>query len=86
MPMPFRVVLWLCVLLVSASSTVVFAADEIDYVRDVKPILKRNCFRCHGPLKAESRLRLDTKALALKGGESGAALAPGESSERIPQR
>ena len=55
------------------------AADEIDYLRDVKPILKTHCFRCHGALKAESELRLDTKVLAVKGGESGPAIQPGDS-------
>ena len=66
-------------LLVMASRISVpsLAADEVDYVRDVKPILKTHCFRCHGPLKTESGLRLDTKALALKGGESGPALILG---------
>lgn len=66
-------------LLMLASGFVVpnLAADEVDYVRDVKPILKTRCFRCHGPLITESGLRLDTKALALKGGESGPALTPG---------
>ncbi|MDA1013915.1 MAG: PSD1 and planctomycete cytochrome C domain-containing protein [Planctomycetota bacterium] len=57
----------------------VCAADPVDYVRDVKPILKVYCVRCHGPLKSQSALRLDTKSLALKGGENGPALVPGNS-------
>ena len=79
MPIQIRVILWLGFLVVCATPAAVFAAGGIDYVRDVKPILKMHCFRCHGPLKAESGLRLDTKALALKGGESGPALVPGNS-------
>ena len=55
-----------------------FAADEVDYERDVKPILRNHCFRCHGPLKTEAGLRLDTKVLALKGGGNGPALVPGD--------
>lgn len=55
--------------------------DDLDYARDVKPILKAYCFRCHGPLKSESELRLDTKALALKGGENGPALVAGKSAD-----
>ena len=66
-------------LIASLASSSVFAADEIDYERDVKSILKAHCFRCHGPLKA--------KALALMGGENGAALVPGEAAEsKIVQR
>ena len=68
------------ILLLSSSglfSSSIPAADKVDYARDVKRILRAHCFRCHGPLKAESGLRLDTRALALKGGEDGTALVPG---------
>ncbi len=68
--------LWLA-FLISATTVPVWAADKIDYLRDVKPILKTHCFRCHGPLKTESGLRLDTKRLAIKGGDNGPALVPG---------
>jgi mono/diheme cytochrome c family protein len=52
-------------------------ADEpVDYVRQIKPVLQERCYACHGPLKQEAGLRLDTAALAIKGGESGAAIAP----------
>ena len=56
-----------------------FADDPVDYNRDIKPVLKVHCVRCHGPLKSESALRLDTKMLAIKGGENGPALVPGNS-------
>ena len=79
MPSRIRVILWLGLLVECATPGLLFSADGVDYLRDVKPILKMHCFRCHGPLKAESGLRLDTKTLALKGGESGAALVPGNS-------
>jgi len=79
MPIQIRMILWLGFLVVCTTPASVFAVDEIDYVRDVKPILKTHCFRCHGPLKVESGLRLDTKSLALTGGESGPALVPGNS-------
>ena len=65
-------------LLLALVSEPVAAAEGIDYLRDVKPIFKVHCVRCHGPLKSEAELRLDTKALALKGGENGAALVPGQ--------
>lgn len=40
------------------------AGDELDYNRDVRPILSDNCFRCHGPDadNQKSDFRLDTRA------------------------
>ena len=70
-------------LLAAMVSAPAVAADEVDYLRDVKSIFKVHCVRCHGPLKSEAGLRLDTKALALKGGENGAALAPGQAESSL---
>src|SRR5262245_16210057 len=53
------------------------AAEPVDYLRDVKPILTKHCWSCHGPDKQRSSLRLDTAAFALKGGNSGPAFVPG---------
>ncbi len=55
--------------------------DEIDYLKQVKPILKERCFSCHASLKQESELRLDTGKFMRKGGESGPAVLPGKASE-----
>ena len=55
------------------------AANDVDYLRDIKPILKSRCFACHGALKQEAALRLDTALLILKGGESGPAISRGKS-------
>jgi hypothetical protein len=58
------------------------AADEpVDYLRDIKPILAKYCYGCHGAETQKSRLRLDTAALALKGGKSGPIILPGKSKE-----
>ena len=43
----------------------------VDFLKDVRPILKTHCFECHGPSVQESALRLDRKALAFQGGENG---------------
>ncbi|MBL8173269.1 MAG: DUF1553 domain-containing protein [Bryobacterales bacterium] len=53
----------------------VFAAAP-DFVREVAPVLKK-CTVCHGPAVQTSGLRLDNSADALRGGYSGAAIAPG---------
>ena len=56
-------------------------AQDVDYVRDVQPVLKRNCYACHGPGMQQSGFRLDDPAAALKGGYSGASILPGKAAE-----
>src|SRR5437867_770887 len=57
------------------------AQQKVDFSRDVWPILQSNCFECHGEKKPKGKLRLDSKALATKGGNSGPAIAPGKASD-----
>lgn len=53
-------------------------ANEVDYARDIKPLLKNKCFACHGPLKQNSLLRLDSGASILRGGKGGSVVKPGD--------
>ncbi len=53
-------------------------AAAVDYLREVKPILRQHCFRCHGALAQKARLRLDTRAAMLAGGRHGPAIVPGQ--------
>src|SRR4051795_9247049 len=55
------------------------AADTVDYTRDIKPILTKNCTTCHGAAKQRSGLRLDTAKAALEGGNSGPVVVAGKS-------
>ena len=55
----------------------------MDFDRDVKPIFAKHCISCHGPDKQKNGLRLDRKADALAGGESGKVIAPGKSADSI---
>jgi mono/diheme cytochrome c family protein len=57
------------------------AAEPVDYVRDIKPVLSTHCYACHGPAKQRSGLRLDTAANLLKGGNAGPAIVAGKSKE-----
>lgn len=50
------------------------AAKDIDFKREIRPILEVSCLSCHGAEKPKGDLQLLTKATALKGGESGPAL------------
>lgn len=56
-------------------------AGDVDYQRQIKPLLAEKCAACHGPLRQEAGLRLDAAALALKGAESGAVILPGNAIE-----
>lgn len=57
------------------------AADAPDYPRDIKPLLADKCVRCHGHKAPQATLRLDSRAGALLGGDSGPAIVPEKSSE-----
>jgi len=66
-------------LILSVAASTTRAADaEVDYLKEIKPLLHERCYACHGALKQEAGLRLDTAALALRGGDSGPAIAPGD--------
>jgi formylglycine-generating enzyme required for sulfatase activity/mono/diheme cytochrome c family protein len=52
-------------------------AAEIDFTTHVKPVLEANCLSCHGPEKPKGNLKLMTRADALKGGDNGTVLTPG---------
>ena len=55
----------------------------VDFVRDIQPILETHCYECHGPKKARNGLRLDGRAAAFKGGDSGSAIVPGNSEQSL---
>ncbi len=62
----------LCALLFGGAVTAVWSAElpvpaQIEFNRDVRPILADNCFSCHGPDAAhrKGKLRLDVRADAL---------------------
>ena len=46
----------------------------IDYLGEIKPLLAEKCYSCHGALKQESDLRLDTLELMKRGGSSGSVI------------
>lgn len=56
-------------------------APKVDFARDIQPILKAHCYQCHGPDKSLGGLRLDGRALALKGGATGPSIVAGLSAK-----
>ncbi|MGA0030264.1 MAG: DUF1549 domain-containing protein, partial [Opitutales bacterium] len=64
-------------LLISASA---FAAEDIRFNRDIRPILSENCFYCHGqdPKHREADLRLDVRDEAVKAHDGVTAIVPGK--------
>jgi hypothetical protein len=54
------------------------AAQLAIYSEKIRPLLAERCFSCHGGLKQEAGLRLDTVALMVEGGESGGVVTKGD--------
>ena len=59
------------------------AAAEVDYTRDVKPLLQQHCVGCHGAKRQRGDLRLDSRAALLKGGSRGPAVVAGKATESL---
>lgn len=55
------------------------ADREIDFYRDIRPILENNCWPCHSGGEPKGDLRLDNREDALKGGYYGKDILPGDS-------
>src|SRR5258706_8734543 len=53
----------------------------VDFARDVQPLFVERCYKCHGSEKQKNGFRLDRKADALAGGDSGPSILPGKSAE-----
>jgi cytochrome c553 len=64
-----------CLLLLLSWLLAPVPARAVDYLRDVKPILRQHCYNCHGALRQNGGLRLDHISFIREGGDRGTALA-----------
>ncbi|MBV8881954.1 MAG: hypothetical protein JO332_18500 [Planctomycetaceae bacterium] len=53
-------------------------ADKVDFAKDIAPIIKDMCFKCHGGEKVKGKFKLNTRKDAMDGGESGKEILPGK--------
>lgn len=56
-----------------------FTQEQLDFFENkVRPLLAEHCFECHSGTSStiQGKLRLDSRAFAIRGGESGAAVVP----------
>ena len=57
------------------------AKFKVDFEKDVQSILSQKCYTCHGEEAQQSGLRLDKRQNALRGGDYGPVILPGNSAE-----
>lgn len=53
------------------------------FEEQIRPLLVRRCYECHGPEEAAAKLRLDLKAGWQRGGDRGPAIVPGDPSASL---
>jgi uncharacterized membrane protein len=56
-------------------------SKQQELIVQVKGIFAHNCYKCHSSQKVKGELRLDQKHMAMKGGENGPVIIPGNPDE-----
>ncbi len=59
------------------------AAQTVDFLKQVQPILTARCLACHSSGKPQSGLRIHTRNDLLRGGQNGAAIVAGRAAESL---
>ena len=71
---------------VAADRDAKFTDEQIEFFeKDIRPLLIRRCYSCHGPDAKELKggLRMVTRASLIKGGDTGAAIIPGDAKKSL---
>src|SRR5579862_7258667 len=69
---------WTTLALLGCSIASAQTAAKVSFSSDVAPILAKNCAQCHGATPAMGNLDLRSRDSALKGGQHGPAIVPGD--------
>ncbi len=56
-------------------------AREVNFSKDIKPIIEASCIKCHGRGRDKGGFQMDTRKTLLKGGDSGPAVVVGKSAD-----
>ncbi|HLP76265.1 MAG TPA: c-type cytochrome domain-containing protein [Candidatus Paceibacterota bacterium] len=54
---------------------------DVTFEKDILPMFKDSCVRCHGAERPKAGLRLDSAEAAVKGGKDGKVIEPGNSAK-----
>ena len=54
---------------------------EVTFAKDIKPMLEKSCFKCHGEEKQKAKLRVDSAEAIKKGSENGEVIVVGNSAK-----
>ena len=57
--------------------------QEIDYTRQIKPLLSQHCADCHGMDLQEGGFRVDSGGLVVRGGDRGVSVVAGKPEESL---
>src|SRR5262245_30355617 len=57
--------------------------SQVDFYRDIQPILTSNCVGCHRGNAAPAELHLDSPEGLIRGGTSGAVVSPGNADKSL---
>jgi ankyrin repeat protein/mono/diheme cytochrome c family protein len=66
---------------VSAQTPASPTRTPVNYDAQIRPILAQHCYACHGPEAQQSGLRLDLRQPAMRGGDYGPVITPGNSAD-----
>jgi len=71
-------ILWACIFGETLAGQ---GSKTVDFGRDIQPILREQCFGCHGPAQQMQGLRLDRRRVVMPNrvGANGASIVPGDS-------
>src|SRR5688572_6620671 len=57
------------------------AQKDVTFAKDIKPMLEKACFNCHGEEKQKAKLRVDSVEAIKKGSENGEIIVVGNSAK-----